>query len=161
MAASGSSPKSAGDAASTLRSLGKGPIEEAPEEAPRVLVVEDSKADVFLIREALESAGVRAELDVVHDGQAALRFLDQKAPPALVLLDLNLPKFSGREVLQRIRANVRTADLAVLVVTSSALSQDREQVTELGFDGYFQKPSDYAAFLKLGPLVKGLLERGK
>jgi CheY-like chemotaxis protein len=128
-------------------------------EAQRVLVVEDNKTDVFLIREALESAGVRAEIDVVHDGQAALRFLDEEARPALVLLDLNLPKYSGREVLRHIRANIRMKDLAVLVVTSSALSQDREELTALGFDGHFQKPSDYAAFLKLGPLVKGLLER--
>jgi CheY-like chemotaxis protein len=55
------------------------------EETPRVLVTEDSKTDVFLIREALESAGVRAELEVVHDGQAALRVLDEEARPALVL----------------------------------------------------------------------------
>jgi len=128
-------------------------------EAQRVLVVEDNKTDVFLIREALQSAGVRAEIDVVHDGQAALRFLDEEARPALVLLDLNLPKYSGREVLRHIRANIRMKDLAVLVVTSSALSQDREELTAVGFDGHFQKPSDYAAFLKLGPLVKGLLER--
>jgi len=129
------------------------------DEARRVLVIEDSKADVFLIREALYSAGVRAEIDVVHDGQAALRFLDEEARPALVVLDLNLPKYGGREVLRHIRANMRTKDLPVLVVTSSALSQDREELTALGFDGYFQKPSDYAEFLKLGPLVKGLLER--
>jgi CheY-like chemotaxis protein len=51
--------------------------------------------------------------------------------------------------------------LAVLVVTSSAMAQDREEMTGLGFDGYFEKPLDYAAFLKLEPLVKGLLERGK
>ena len=128
-------------------------------DAQRVLVIEDSKTDVFLIREALDIAGVRAELDVVHDGQAALRFLDEEARPALVLLDLNLPKYSGREILRHIRTNLRTKDLAVLVVTSSALSQDREELTALGFDGYFQKPSGYEAFLKLGPLVKGLLER--
>ncbi len=131
------------------------------EEASRVLVIEDSKADVFLIREALETAGVRAAIDVVHDGQAAVRFLEEQAQPALVLLDLNLPKYSGREVLRHIRSNARTKDVAVLVVTSSALSQDREELTDLGFDGYFQKPSDYASFLKLGPLVKGLLERGR
>jgi two-component system, chemotaxis family, response regulator Rcp1 len=131
------------------------------EEAPRVLVIEDSKTDVFLIREALESAGVRAGIDVVRDGQAALRFLDEKARPALVLLDLNLPKYGGREVLRHIRNNLRTKDVAVLVVSSSALSQDREELTALGFNGYFQKPSDYAAFLQLGPLVKGLLEHAK
>ncbi len=126
-----------------------------------MLVIEDSKTDVFLIREALASADVRAELHVVHDGQAALRFLDEEARPALVLLDLNLPRYSGREILRHIRNNPRISDLAVLVVTSSAMSQDREELAALGFDGYFQKPSDYAAFLKLGPVVKGLLERGK
>ena len=130
-------------------------------DAQRVLVIEDSKTDVFLIREALENAGVLAGIDVVHDGQSALRFLDEEARPALVLLDLNLPKYSGSEILRHIRTNVRTKDLVVLVVTSSALSQDREELTKLGFDGYFQKPSDYEAFLKLGPLVKGLLEGGK
>lgn len=127
----------------------------------RVLVIEDSKTDVFLIREALESAGVRAAIDVVQDGQAALRFLDEEARPALVLLDLNLPKYSGRDVLRHIRANLRTKDLAVLVVTSSALSQDRDELTVLGFEGYFQKPSDYVSFLQLGALVKGLLEQLK
>ena len=131
------------------------------EEAPRVLVIEDSKADVFLIREALESAGVGAGIDVVHDGQAAMRFLDEGPRPALVMLDLNLPKYSGGEILRHIRTNLRTKDLTVLVVTSSALSQDREVLTELGFEGYFQKPSDYAEFLKLGLLVKRLLEQGK
>ena len=131
------------------------------EQAQRVLVIEDSKTDVFLILEALESAGVRADIDVVHDGQAALRFLDEEAQPALVLLDLNLPRYSGHEILRHIRSNLRTKDVAVLVVTSSALSQDREELTALGFEAYFQKPSDYEAFLKLGPLVKGLLERVK
>ena len=71
MAASGSNPKPERDAASTSPSLDEG----ATGEAPRILVIEDSKTDVFLIREAIESAGVRAEIDVVHDGQAALRFL--------------------------------------------------------------------------------------
>ena len=129
------------------------------EHTPRVLVIEDSKTDMFLIREALESAGVLAGIDVVNDGQSALRFLDEEARPALVLLDLNLPRYSGSEILRHIRTNLRTKDLVVLVVTSSALSQDREELTALGFDAYFQKPSDYEAFLKLGPLVKGLLER--
>ncbi|MEO8368860.1 MAG: response regulator [Candidatus Solibacter sp.] len=129
------------------------------QDAQRVLVIEDSRSDVFLIREALESAGVVADIDVVHDGQAALRFLEEGALPALVLLDLNLPKYSGSEILRHIRNSLRTRDLVVLVVTSSALSQDREELTALGFDAYFQKPSDYEGFLKLGPIVKGLLER--
>jgi len=128
-----------------------------------VLVIEDSKTDVFLIREALRSAGVRARIDVVHDGKAALQLLEQGPPPALLLLDLNLPKYGGREVLRRLRTDARTKDMSVLVVTSSALSQDRdrEELLALRLDGYFQKPSKYTEFLELGPLVKGLLERGK
>lgn len=156
-AGSGSTPAPEKDSASTSRS----PDEPSQEPAPRVLVVEDSKADEFLIREALDTAGVRAELEVVHDGQAALRFLAEQTPPALVLLDLNLPKYNGREVLRRIREDARTKHLPVLVVTSSELPQEREALSALGFAGFFQKPSDYVAFLKLGPLVKGLLEAGR
>ena len=146
-----------GDADFTSRSLSEGPMKKAQ----RVLVIEDSKTDVFLIREALEGAGVVAEIDVVHDGQAALRFLDEADRPALVLLDLNLPKYSGREVLQHIRANSRTKDLAVLVGYVFRAFAGSRGAHGSGFDGYFQKPSDYAEFLKLGPLVKGLLEREK
>lgn len=128
-----------------------------------ILIVEDNRADVFLIRESLEAAHVDADLHVVPDGEKAIRFfqqaeLDAAAPcPDLILLDINIPKRQGRDVLKGLRQSSRCANALVLVVTSSDSAHDREEMTELGARGYFRKPSDYRDFLKLGDLVKALL----
>lgn len=134
----------------------------ASEKAHQILVVEDSKADLFLIREAIAAADVNAALHVVHDGEEAVRFLENAgqgaAPcPDLVLLDLNIPKKEGTEVLRELRNNSVCRDALVLVVTSSDSARDREAVNALGTNGYFRKPSVYEEFLKLGRLVKDLL----
>ena len=127
-------------------------------------MVEDSKTDVFLIREAIANAQVKADLHLVSDGEAAMQLFDSadadaNAPcPALILLDLNLPKTSGRDVLRHLRGSTRCRNAAVLIVSSSDAANDREDAAELGANGYFQKPSDYYEFMRLGELVKKLLE---
>ena len=89
------------------------------------MVVEDNRADLFLLREALTAAGVEDELHIVPDGESAISFIDQidadsgSSCPVLVMLDLNLPKKSGREVLQHMRQSLRCRDLRVLIYTSS------------------------------------------
>lgn len=126
-------------------------------------MVEDSKTDVFLIRKAITSAEVNADLHFVSDGDAATQFFDfadadANAPcPALVLLDLNLPKKNGDEVLRHLRSSRRCGNAGVLIVSSSDAARDREALAELGVNGYFRKPSDYYEFMKLGDLVKQLL----
>lgn len=130
---------------------------------PQILVVEDSKTDVFLIREAIAGAHVNADLHFVSDGDAATRFFDSadgdaNAPcPALVLLDLNLPKKNGDDVLRHLRGSRRCGNAAVLIVSSSDMASDREAVARLGVNGYFRKPSDYYEFMRLGDLVRKLL----
>lgn len=130
-----------------------------------MLVVEDNKGDVFLILESIRTAAVDAEVHVVHDGEAARRLLDaaDQDPnlpvPDLVLLDLNLPRNTGEDVLKHLRRSPRSKDTCVLVVTSSDSARDREKMTNLGIAGYFRKPSRLAEFLKLGPLVKSFLDR--
>ena len=130
---------------------------------PQILVVEDSKTDVFLIRQAIASAQVNADLHVVSDGDAATRFFDSadadaNAPcPTLVLLDLNLPKKTGDDVLRHLRSSRRCGHAAVLIVSSSDAARDREGVARLGANAYFRKPSDYSEFMKLGDVVKRLL----
>ncbi len=129
-----------------------------------VLIVEDNRADVFLIREAIQSARVEATLHVVSDGDKAIRFFedadrDAAAPcPALVILDINLPKKTGREVLEWLRGSQRCAKAQVLVVTSSDSQRDRDDMGRLGAGEYFRKPSDYESFLKLGEIVRRLLD---
>jgi two-component system, chemotaxis family, response regulator Rcp1 len=126
-------------------------------------VVEDSKTDVFLIRKAIASAQVNADLHFVSDGEAATQFFDSadadaNAPcPALVLLDLNLPKKNGDDVLSHLRRSRRCGHAAVLIVSSSDAPRDREGVAAVGVSAYFRKPSDYYEFMKLGDLVKKLL----
>jgi len=75
----------------------------------------------------------------------------------MVILDLNLPKKPGREVLQRMRQSPRCSNATVVVVTSSDSQKDREDVATLGASAYFRKPSEYDSFMKLGDLVKRLL----
>jgi DNA-binding response OmpR family regulator len=119
---------------------------------------------VFLIRESIVLAAVDAELHIVPDGEKAIQFFehadaDPASPcPDLVLLDINLPKREGREVLHHMRNSRRCSQAAVLVVTSSDSERDREDMAKFGVKGYFRKPSEYDSFLKLGELVKSMLE---
>jgi len=119
---------------------------------------------LFLISEAINGANPGVELDVVNDGEKAVRFFDELdrddnlTCPALVILDINLPKKPGSEVLRQMRQTRRCANALVLVVTSSDSARDRETMAKLGANGYFRKPSDYDRFMKLGDIVRELLE---
>lgn len=138
--------------------------EDLPKAGPRqILVVEDNKADVFLIRSAIELAQLNADLHIATDGEKAVTFLAERdqddclPAPDLVILDINLPKKHGSEVLRHLRLSRRSAKAAVVVVTSSESEGDRRQMMQFGADAYFSKPSDYDAFMKLGDLIKKLL----
>lgn len=130
----------------------------------RIIVVEDSEPDVLLIREALQTAGIpRESIEVASDGEKAIRLFEQldagiaAVCPDLVLLDLNLPRKKGGDVLRRIRTSTRCPATKVLVVTSSRFDRDRAEMERLGANGFFLKPFDYSAFMQLGPLVRALL----
>ena len=129
-----------------------------------VLVVEDNRADVMLIEEALVEAGVPAKLHVVSDGESALAFIeradasDDAICPQLLLLDLNIPKKSGTEILDRVRRSTKCGNIPVIVVTSSDSPQDRELTSRLGATRYFRKPTDYDEYMKVGVIVREVLE---
>jgi CheY-like chemotaxis protein len=121
-----------------------------------ILLVEDNPDDVELTRLAFEEANVANHLVVVRDGAEALDYLfargryasrDSTALPSIVLLDLNLPKLDGREVLQAIRADAATRDLPVIVLTTSAEPFDVEASYALGVNSYIQKPVDFEQFV--------------
>jgi two-component system, chemotaxis family, response regulator Rcp1 len=129
----------------------------------QVLVVEDNEADVFLIQEALSKTGLSLSVHFARDGEQAVSFLtetdaNQDAPcPDLLVLDINLPKLDGGEVLKHLRQLPRCAGTRVLVVSTSDSSRDRQRMTGLGANGYFRKPSQYDQFMKLSDVVKTFL----
>jgi CheY-like chemotaxis protein len=131
-----------------------------------VLLVEDNPTDVFVIKELVEGCGLNLRLRVAGDGQDALSYLqdaagDESSPcPALVLLDLNVPKVPGLELLRRLRGGSRCHRTPVIVVTSSTTDGDRAAAQRLGAEGYFQKPNDLAAYTELAQLIKRLLGQG-
>lgn len=121
-----------------------------------ILLVEDNPDDVELTRIAFEEAKVANLLRVVGDGAEALDYLfargkhadrDPASLPSLVLLDLNLPKVDGREVLQAIRANEATRTLPVVVLTTSAEPFDVDATYALGVNSYIRKPVDFEQFV--------------
>lgn len=114
-----------------------------------ILLVEDSLADVELILDALESAKVANSVTVVRDGSAALEHLrgHPNDCPDLVILDLNLPKLSGHEVLAEMRADESLRRIPVAVLTTSAAESDVEKSYDLGANCFLTKPVDIDQFI--------------
>ncbi len=116
-----------------------------------------------MVREAIRLENLPIELHIASDGQRAIEFIahsekDPDSPcPHLLLLDINLPKVDGFEVLRRLRASDRCKKVPVLMISSSDSPSDRSQAAALGA-GYFRKPPSYDEFLKLGAVLKKLLE---
>lgn len=120
-----------------------------------ILLVEDNPQDEMLTLRALRKANVANRIDVAHDGQQALDYLfragefaDREGPalPTVVLLDIGLPRLSGLEVLERLRADARTALVPVVILTSSDDECDRLRSYENGANSFVRKPVDFAEF---------------
>jgi CheY-like chemotaxis protein len=119
-----------------------------------ILLVEDNPQDEMLTVRALRRANVANRIEVVRDGQQALDYLfaqgefaDRKTGlPTVILLDIGLPRLSGLEVLERLRANEDTALLPVVILTSSDEERDRLSSYEFGCNSFVRKPVDFAEF---------------
>lgn len=127
----------------------------------RILLVEDSPNDIELTLEALSEHNLANEVEVAKDGQEALDYLYHEGQfsgringnPAVILLDLKLPKINGIEVLKKIRADEKLKLIPVVVLTSSHEERDRIESYNLGVNAYVVKPVDFHAFIDA---VKGL-----
>jgi CheY-like chemotaxis protein len=119
-------------------------------EEVEILLVEDNPEDLELALRALRRHKIANRIRVARDGAEALAFLRHPGGhlPKVVLLDLKLPKISGIEVLEAIRADERTRVLPVVVLTSSRESPDVRRCYELGVNSYIVKPVDFDAFVK-------------
>jgi CheY-like chemotaxis protein len=120
-----------------------------------ILLVEDTADDEHLVKRVLTKSNLVYNLSVVRDGAEALDYLfgtgvhaqrDTSQMPAVVFLDLKLPKISGLEVLRRIRADARTQRLPVVIFSSSQEEQDLIQSYNLGTNSYVRKPVDFTEF---------------
>jgi chemotaxis family two-component system response regulator Rcp1 len=126
--------------------------------APRaieILMVEDNPGDVRLTREAFKEGKVRNQLHVAADGVAALDFLyrrppHQRAPrPDLILLDLNLPRKDGREVLETIKSDPSLKTIPVVILTTSQAEEDVVRAYRLSANCYVTKPVDFEQFMRI------------
>lgn len=127
--------------------------------AIEILLVEDNPGDVRLTQEAFKEAKVLNNLSVVTDGVEALAFLRREgsyagAPrPDLVLLDLNMPKLSGREVLAEIKSDERLKSIPVVVLTTSDADRDIEESYRLQANCYITKPVDLGQFIHVVEVI--------
>ena len=121
----------------------------------RILIVDDDPADAEIIQELLEECATVVEIHVVHDGIDALEYLHScthvaaSGLPDLILLDLNMPRKDGREVLQEIRATEQLLHLPVIILTTSQEEDEIEQAYRLGANCYVSKPAAMADFERL------------
>jgi two-component system, chemotaxis family, response regulator Rcp1 len=134
------------------------------QEKVKILLAEDNSGDVLLVRRALQKHQIEHELTVIEDGEAALRYLevtgssgDPEKCPDLILLDLNLPRCSGNQILERLKNDPVYQNSPVIVLTSSDSPHDRAKAIDLGAARYFCKPTDLAGFMSLGQVVQDVI----
>jgi CheY-like chemotaxis protein len=120
-----------------------------------VLLVEDDEGDVLMTREALDEGKVFSRLNVVGDGVQAIAYLRRQKPytkvtrPDLVLLDLNLPKRDGRQVLEEVKADPELRRIPIVVLTTSEADEDVLRSYDLHANAYVTKPVDFDRFVEV------------
>jgi DNA-binding response OmpR family regulator len=132
----------------------------------KILLAEDNPADVYLIRTALAECGVDVPIEVASDGRDVLRLIDEDGGEALrevslLILDLNLPRHDGIEILQRLREIEHMTRVPIVVLTSSDSPRDRVLATELGATRFLRKPSRLEEFMALGETFREILGQEK
>ena len=135
--------------------------ERPSDDAVEILLVEDNPGDVRLTQEVLKEGGVPNRLHVAVDGVEALQFLRGEAPfedavrPDLILLDLNLPKKDGREVLAEIKEDEVLRRIPVVILTTSSAEADIMRTYDLHANCYITKPVDLEQFIEVVKFIEG------
>jgi CheY-like chemotaxis protein len=136
--------------------------------APKILVVEDSPSDIYILRRALEDLGEEFDLDIVTDGSRAIQYVHaqrenpHEAHPCVIVLDLHIPKHDGLEVLRSIRQEPVLRHIHVVLLTASASPREEAELRGMGAD-YRLKPFDLHGYAELAAdliaICKGMLTR--
>jgi CheY-like chemotaxis protein len=137
-------------------------MENACGEKNRLLVIEDNPADVDLLRRALAGAKLDCQMTVVDDGALAMALFRPGAAtpvPDLAIVDLNLPKHGGIEIIAEMRANPKFAAVPVVILSSSSSPSDRSKIEKFQVRRYIVKPADLDEFMKIGPQIGEILAR--
>jgi DNA-binding response OmpR family regulator len=133
----------------------------------RIFIVEDYAPDVFLFQKALHENRVEFELIRFEDGEQAMQALQKRGPdaleiPDLIVLDLNVPKIDGMDVLRAIRKDPTMVKVPIAVLTSSGALQDKVEAIASGADRFITKPVDLRSFVAtVGRSVKELIDKGR
>jgi len=136
---------------------------ESADRVARVLVVEDNASDVFLLQRALKQQDCRFEMVHLPSGGQAMAFIHREgvyadaARPNLILVDLNLSKYSGTDILREIRSAGHLAGIPVCVWSSSRSQRDEGLLKDLGVTRFISKPCGLGSFMEIGKTIKDLL----
>jgi DNA-binding response OmpR family regulator len=129
----------------------------------KAVLAEDNPADVMLVREAIQMHALPIDLKVIQDGQQAFEFIEESESddctpsPELLILDLNLPRRDGQQILKRARQSSKYNQVPIVIITSSDSPRDRAETERLGANRYFRKPSNFDEFMKLGEVLREVL----
>jgi CheY-like chemotaxis protein len=135
-------------------------MREKTENSIEILLVEDNPGDQRLTKEALKDGKIRNNLYIVEDGEEALHYLKREAPypeavkPDLILLDLNLPRMNGEEVLKVIKADDELKRIPVVILTTSSADEDILKAYDLNANCYITKPVDFSQFIKVIKMIQ-------
>ena len=126
--------------------------------APSLLLVEDNPMDLDLTLRAFERKRFSNRIDVARDGEEALAFMERwdagEAPPAVILLDINLPKVNGLEVLRQLKEHPRHRRIPVVMLTSSRADRDLLAAYDLGVNSYIEKPVSFDKFIDVAGQIE-------
>ena len=143
--------------------LGVSLIDSSPSPVARILVIEDNLSDVFLLERALRAQGFQFELVHMQDGDATLAYIRRQgayaeaAVPSLILMDLNLPKYTGVEILHEIRAARHLDGVPVCVWSSSQSRKDQANIIDIGVARFITKPTGLDEFMQIGASIRDLI----
>jgi DNA-binding response OmpR family regulator len=131
----------------------------------RIFLAEDNPGDVFLVRRALDYHRIDYELCLARNGEEALLLVrradEGDFPIDLLLVDLNLPRYDGGQIVAAARSSKALEKTPIILLTSSDSPHDRIRLTELGANRYFRKPTDLNSFMEVGKLVQDVIREAE